>query len=139
MDKKRWILTAIVVFVVVSALEWFFHSVCLGGIYSLTSYLWRPEAEMTKLLPYGLVANLIVSFILVYIYHKGYEGKGSRLAEGLRFGLIIGLFTAIPMSVWSYVVFPMAFVFPAAWFAIGMIEMLVAGAIIGLLYKRATI
>lgn len=73
---------------------------------------------------------------IVYIYHKGYEGKGSKLAEGLRFGVVIGLFTALPMAVWSYIMMPMPVALAIGWFVIAMIDILAAGAIIGLLYKR---
>lgn len=137
MSKGRWILTSIVVAAVIAALNAIFHGNLLSGTYETTAALWRTEAVMARLMPYGWLVTLITSVLLVYIFHKGYEGKGSKVAEGLRFGLIIGLFTALPMSVWSYVMIPMTVALAAAWFAIGMVDMLVAGAVVGLLYKRA--
>ena len=137
MNKTRWVVASIVVAVVVTAIESVFHGFLLRGIYEATAAIWRPYADMARLTPYGWVSTLITSFILVYIYHKGYEGKGSALAEGLRFGLIIGLFTAIPMSVWSYITIPMPLRLSCYWFCIGMLDMLVAGALIGLIYKKA--
>lgn len=109
----------------------------LGKMYAATILLWRPMAGMKPLLPYGFITTLITSYILIYIYHRGYEGKLSKLAEGLRFGLVIGIFTALPMSVWSYVMMPMPVSMAIAWFVTGFVDMLIAGAIIGLLYKRA--
>lgn len=136
MNKKRWILTSVVVAVVVTVLESVFHGFFLKDLYAATIAIWRPQADMVRLMPFGWLSTLFIAFILVYIYHRGYEGKGSRVAEGLRFGLLMGLFTAVPMAVWCYVTWPVPFILAAAWFAIAMIDMLVGGVLIGLMYKR---
>lgn len=138
MDKKRWVLTAVVVAVAVSILDMVYQGGVLGRMYAATAHMWRTQQQMGEMLPYGLLTTLIASFVLVYIYHRGYEGKGSRIAEGIRFGLIIGLLTAFPMAVWTYVVMPIPLAMAAGWFGIGMLEMLLAGAIIGAMYKRTT-
>lgn len=136
MDKKRWVLTTVVVAVAVTILEAIFHGVCLKETYAETASIWRPMADMNRLMPLGWLSTLITSFILVYIFHRGYEGKEPRIAEGLRFGLMIGLFTAIPMSVWTYIMWPVSLFLAASWFVIAMINMLVAGMIIGVMYRK---
>ncbi len=136
MTKKRWLLITIVIAFVSTALESIMHPVFLGKAYEATASVWRPMADINKLMPYGFVSSLIVAYLLVFIYHKGYEGKRAGLAEGLRFGFIIGLFTSIPMSVWTYVMFPITKSIAIGWFFIGMIDMMIIGTIIGLLYKR---
>lgn len=138
MDKKRWVIASIIVAIVVTLMESVFHGYFMRGLYEATATLWRPYPEMSKLTPYGWLSTLFVSFILFYIYHKGYEGKGSALAEGLRFGLFIGLFTAVPMAVWTYIVMPVPMSIAFWWFVIAMIDMLVAGVLIGAIYKRKT-
>lgn len=135
MDKKRWVLSAVVVTVVISIVEWLYEGNVLGPMYNATAHLWRAHQTMRELMPYGLIAMLVTSFVLVYIYHRGYEGKGSALAEGLRFGFLIGLLTALPMAVWAYVMMPVPVALVGGWFGIGMIDMLLAGAIIGAMYK----
>lgn len=136
MNKKRWVLTAVVVTVVITILEAIFHGVFLKETYAATASIWRPMMEMNRLMPLGWLSTLITSFIVVYIFHRGYEGKGSQLTEGLRFGLMMGLFTSIPMSVWTYIMWPVSLFLAVAWFVIAMIDMLVAGIIIGMMYKR---
>lgn len=136
MNKKRWVIASIVAAMVITIVESLSHGYFMKGIYEATVTVWRPYADMSKLTPYGWLSTLVASFFLVYIYHKGYEGKTSALAEGLRFGLIIGLFTAIPMAVWSYIVIPIPFSIALWWFVIGMIDMLAGGAVIGLIYKK---
>src|SRR4051812_26887168 len=44
-------------------------------------------------LPIMFCGILVGMFAVTYIYAKGYEG-GSGLQEGLRFGLLIGIFAA---------------------------------------------
>ncbi|MBI1909833.1 MAG: hypothetical protein HYS22_06660 [Deltaproteobacteria bacterium] len=138
MDKKRWGLTAVIVAVVVTMLEAIFHGLFLKETYATTASIWRPMTDMNRLMPLGWFSTLITSFIVVYIFHRGYEGKRSPLAEGLRFGLTIGLLTAIPMSVWTYIMWPVSLFLAVAWFVIAMIDMLVAGMIIGVMYKRSS-
>lgn len=41
------------------------------------------------------LGDLVWSFLFVYIFKKGYEGKGPL--EGLRFGLLIGVFFCSPI------------------------------------------
>lgn len=137
MKLGRWILIGVVVAVVVTIIESLVHGILLKELYVQSASVWRPEAEMSKLVYYGWVATLISCFFLVYIFHKGYEGKPNKILEGLRFGAVIGLFYSIPMAAWSYITIPMPFALALAWFAVGFVDMLIAGVIISLLYKRA--
>lgn len=126
----------VVAALVVTIVESLAHGVLLKELYIQSASARRPEAEMSKLIYYGWIATLVSYFFLVYIFHKGYEGKTSKIAEGLRFGLIVGLFYAIPMVVWSYISIPMPLNLAVAWFFVGLVDMLLAGVIISLLYKR---
>lgn len=125
-----------VVFVIVLVLEYLFNQVCLKSLYVATASLWRPDAEITKLMPYLIVAYLVTAFLFAYVYTKGYEAKPSGLAEGLRFGLVIGLFVTIPMSLGTFTTMPLPPKLPLYWFIMGMIEYLIAGGAVGLIYKK---
>ena len=39
--------------------------------------------------PVGIIVTLLFLFLLMQVYLKGHEGKG--IAEGIRFGLLMGL------------------------------------------------
>lgn len=136
MNKKRWIVASIAVFVVATVLEFIFNDLLLMGIYVQTPQLWRPEADMMKLMPYYWVAGLIAAFLFVYIYAKGYEGKPSKIGEGLRFGLIVGLFIALPMSTICYATMPIGLNLAIGWLVTGIAEYLIIGAVAGLIYKK---
>jgi hypothetical protein len=51
--------------------------------------------------PYFIPPRRILS---CFIFTKGYEGNG--IGEGVRFGLLIGLFMFIPMAIDQFVVYP---------------------------------
>lgn len=128
---------SVVVFLAIVFVGFVGHGFILGKDYEAMVGLWRPMGNIQRLLPLGWLSDLIASFLFVYIYHKGYEGKTGGIAEGARFGLIIGLFTAIPMTLWSYVMMPISISMAIAWFFIGMVMTLVAGLIVGAMYKRS--
>ena len=135
MNKCRWVVASIVVAVVTTLLEFAFHGILLKDAYQATAAIWRPQAEMMRLMPLGWLTTLFISFILVYIYHRGYEGRGKPVVEGVRFGFWIGLFMGVPASVWTYIMVPMPANLALSWFFISMVDFLVAGLIIGLIYR----
>jgi hypothetical protein len=132
MNTKKWIITSLVAFVVLEILNFIVHSVILKGSYQATAELWRPMDEMNRMMWVMWIVDLLWAFLLVYIFTKGYEGKG--LTEGLRFGLVIGLFFALP-SLGSYAVQPISFALAASWFVFGIITMTILGVVISLIYK----
>ena len=60
------------------------------------------------LLPIGLGAQLVACLAFAFAYAKGYEGDGSHIGEGMRFGLIVALMIDGFAVVWNYVTQPIA-------------------------------
>ncbi|PIR17128.1 MAG: hypothetical protein COV46_05495 [Deltaproteobacteria bacterium CG11_big_fil_rev_8_21_14_0_20_49_13] len=137
MNKKRWAAASIAVFITAMALEFIFNKFCLKAAYLEVANLWRPEAEIMRLMPVYWVAAFIVSFIFVYIYSKGYEAKPNGALEGLRFGLWFGLFVNLGMVSVTYVTMPITPRLAIDWLATGMAEYLIVGAVAGLIYKKS--
>ena len=133
MNVKKWVIASVVVFIVSQILDFIIHGVLLTGSYEATSQLWRTEAEMNQMMWLMWLVALVWSFLFVVIFTKGYEGKG--IGEGVRYGIIIGLFATIPMSFGSYSVMPMTFSLALGWFIYGMIEYIILGIVVALLYK----
>jgi hypothetical protein len=82
------------------------------------------------------IAGLVWALIFVYVFAKGYEGKG--IMEGIRFGLLIGVFFSLPMSLGTYSSMPIGFGLAAAWFIFGVITITIHGIIAALIYKPKT-
>lgn len=135
MNVKRWIIASIIIFIVFFALDFLFHNVCLSKYYEMTSNLWRAEEDMNIWLM--VLAQVITAFFFCYIYTKGYEAKPSGALEGLKCGFIIGLFVTLPMSLGTYSVMPITGRLAFYWFIMGMIEFLIAGLVVGLIYKKS--
>jgi hypothetical protein len=133
MNTKKWVITSLVVFVAAQILEFIIHYLILGSAYQATSHLWRPEEEMNQMMWLMWLTGLVWAFLFVYIFAKGYEGRG--IMEGVRFGLIIGVFYSLPMSLGNYVTVPIPFNLALNWFIFGMIEITILGILAALLYK----
>jgi hypothetical protein len=50
---------------------------------------------------YHLLALLVTSILLAYVFPIGYRGK-TPWAEGLRFGMLMGVLVSLPMSLHVY-------------------------------------
>jgi hypothetical protein len=135
MNKKRYVISSIVVFVVLEILNYIIHVLILKGPYEATSDLWRAADEMKSNMWIGGIGDLVWSFLFVYIFSKGYEAKG--WLEGLRYGVIIGLFLYIPMALGSYTVMPIPFSLSVYWFICGLIQITIVGIVAALIYRPA--
>lgn|SRR3989338_3144483 len=133
---KKTLPAVIAVFVALAVVEFLLHSVLLAGIYEQTAGLWRTMDEIKSLSWLMHVSYLILAVVLVIIYSKGYEPAKPGLAQGLRFGVLTGLFMSVPMALNCYAVMPIPVSLALGWFVGGMTEMLIAGALIGLMYRR---
>ncbi len=131
MNKQRYALASLAVFVFVVIFESLFHGRFLSGFYMQTRHLWRPAGEMNT--PVIVFAQLFFSFVFGYIFLKGYENKG--IMEGVRYGILIGLL-AIPCHLIFYAVQPLSIQLVVLWCVGGLIEMIFAGAILAAVYKR---
>ncbi len=79
------------------------------------------------------LTSLFLSFLFVYIFTKGYEGKG--VGEGVRYGLLIGLLMNGVGAFNQYVIYPVPFKLAVQWFIFGTLEFIIAGIITALIYR----
>jgi len=130
---KRFVAASLAVFVVSQILDFLIHGVILKATYESLKQLWRPDMESKMWIMY--LVGFITSFLFTYIFVKGYEGKG--ILEGVRFGVVIGLFTSIPMAYGTYAMIAIPYSLALQWFAYGMVETIVMGIVVALVYKPA--
>jgi len=131
MNGKRLIIATLAVFIAFQAMDYLIHNVILMSAYEATTKLWRPE--MMSLMWIMLLTGIFLSFMFVFIFVKGYEGKG--LTEGLRYGLIMGLFMNVPAAFNQYVVYPLPLSLTLQWLVYGLTEFIVAGVIAAAVYR----
>lgn len=136
MNVKRWLLASAAVFVIIFILEMVIHGVLLAGLYQETAAVWRPQAEIEATMWYMWLGYLILAPAFAYIYVRGYESGKDGLAQGLRYGVIVGILLAIPSSLAWYSVLPIPGALAFYWAVAGMVETIAAGVATGLIYKK---
>jgi len=99
--------------------------------------VYRAEDTAPAFLPLMFAGLFIAIAAAAVIYAKGYEG-GSGLAEGARFGLLLGLFVVFAFASVNYATLNVGRKIAVMTAAAGLVEWLVIGTIIGLVYKPAS-
>ncbi len=129
MNKKVWI-GFIASYVAFAILGYIVNDVILMGTYQSLSSVWRPD--IAQKLWIFWITGLFYSFFFSFIFSKGYEGKG--IAEGVRYGLYIGLMMEIPAAFGQYAVYPVPHSLALQWFIYGLIENIIVGVVLAMVY-----
>jgi hypothetical protein len=132
--SKKVLIGAVAVFVALSIFEFVIHGVLLTSSYEATKDLWRSLDEMNARMWMFYVIYAFIGLTLSYIFSKGYEGKG--LVEGIRFGFFVGLLMNIPRAYGSFVVMDIPYSLALSWFLYGMVEYLILGAILAMVFGK---
>jgi len=135
MNLGRLALTAVVAFVVDMAYGFVVYGNLLAGQFARVPDVFRPPSE-TAYIPYLALGILLAMFPAVYIYAKGYEGR-SGIDEGLRFGAVMGTFIVGYSAIVNYAVLNIGRRLTLSMAVASLIEWLVLGVVIGLVYKPA--
>jgi hypothetical protein len=131
MNWKRFFWTGVVVYVVFQGLGFLIDNVFLKGAYDALQSLWRPNMMSRIWALY--VAGLFIAFLFVYIFIKGREGKG--IQEGVRYGILIWLFTIVPFNLELWVIFPIPHQLIVKWLLFGLLTSLIGGILAAAIYK----
>ena len=134
--RKGW-LAVVGAFAVIFATEFVIHHVWLSDFYKAHAEWWRPEAQMQSFMHFMVLAQLAMAVLLTVVYTKGYEAGKGGVAQGARFGLLIGFLLLLPNSLMSYCIYPYPMSLIVSWFVGGLVEIVLAGMVIGALYKPA--
>jgi hypothetical protein len=132
MDFGRVAVAAFTAWVVFLLVSYLLSPILLGDFSRQHAALLRPAADQPA--PLGFGAALLGFFVFAYAYAKGYEG-GKGPAEGLRFGVIVGLLLASFSTAWAYVLLPISGGFALALVTDVIVEMAIYGAVVGLIYR----
>ena len=130
MSKKVWI-GFVAVFILMEILDYLIYSVILGSTFQSLQSLWRPD--MMSLQWIYVVITLIGSFFFAFIFSKGYEGKG--IAEGVRYGLYIGIWMSVGMAYGTYAMIAIPYSLALQWFLYGVVSYILAGIVLALVFK----
>jgi len=131
MNVKRFIAASLAIYTVSLVLGYLVHGVILRATYDSLKNVWRPDMQSKMWIEW--LDGFVVSFLFTYIFTKGYEGRG--IMEGLRFGLVIGLFVSIPTAYGTYLIIPIPYYLALEWFLYGTAQAILLGAVAAAVYK----
>jgi hypothetical protein len=131
LKQTTW--SVIAVFILWSVLDFFIHSVLLQSTYQETAHLWRPMDEMK--MPLMSFVTLIFSICFVSIYSYLIDSKS--LQSGIKYGVIFGVATGTSMGFGSYCYMPIPLSLAFSWFAASLVELSLAGLVVGLVIKTS--
>ena len=114
MTTKRTLLAILAGFNLLVAGRYLIHSVWLAGPYAENATLWRTQSAMLHRLWVIHLANLIFAAAAVLIYVRGIEPK-PWLGQGIRFGVLLALITAVPQSMVEFFTYPIPAALAVDW------------------------
>ena len=136
MNYPRIVLAGIAAWLASLALGYLINDIWLFRLYQANAWAFRRPADVAELVPIALGAQLVASLAFAIAYAKGYEGDGSAIGEGIRYGLLVAIMIDGFAVVWNYVTQPIAT-------RLGVLELVarigefgVYGAVVGLIYRR---
>ena len=131
-NGKQLLLAMLAVAVFVFVYEMIFHGMMLKATYQATAELWRPEADMQAKMIWLMLAQALMAimFCLIFSFTRMCNG----IQGGVCFGLLVGLLMSAPQII-TYVVQPIPADLLLKWLVGGMLEAVLMGVIVALIYK----
>lgn len=137
MNLKKLFLAFLAAFVVLFVLDFLLHGVLLKSSYmQLPPAMMRSDAEFGRYFPLLVLGQMLIAFALALIFANGFAGGG--VGAGVRLGLMFGLIY-FGTNLITFAVQPFTAGIVAAWTIGGFIQMAIAGAIVGAIYKPTTL
>ena len=103
----KFLLAAIVAFMISFVWGFISHGMLLHADYAQLPNLFRPESEGMSFLPYIMLSHALKGFALAWVYRQGVNPDRSWLAQGIRFGIIATLLITIPFYLVYFSVHPL--------------------------------
>jgi hypothetical protein len=129
---KKIIIAVAVVYVAWIAMDFVIHGLILGPSYAAMPQFWRPMEEIKRVMMSIVTLIAGISFVLIYARLVG----NKSLITGIQFGILFGLGYGIAMGYGSYSVMPIPYNVALTWFLGTLVEMTVAGILVGLIVKE---
>jgi hypothetical protein len=131
--NRKYIISAVVMFVMAWALSFVVHGLLLGSDYAVTPGM-RPPEEAQKIIYFIILAQAIFGAAFAWVYLQGKEDK-PWLAQGVRFGIAVACLTVIPTYLIYHVVTPVPLVLAIKQIVLDTIRVLLMGIVLAWINK----
>lgn len=137
MSTKKLILAMVICFLVLVGTDWLINGVLLMKDYQANPASWRPMDQLMHKIWVMWIGQAFFAALFCYIYSRGAEAK-PWIGQGIRYGILITLFTVIPYSLGEYTVYNVPHMLAVKWMITGFVQMLILGLIAaGICQKQA--
>ncbi|MCR9192341.1 MAG: hypothetical protein NXI01_06735 [Gammaproteobacteria bacterium] len=133
MNIKRFLFAFVALFLFMFSYETLVHGFLLKNIYLETPTIWRDYNEMISYTPFNMVITALLALWITFIFTLVFKEGGSK--NGLRFGLCLGILSGI-QAAGAYFYLPISAVLATCWFTTYVVESIIGGYIIGLIYRK---
>jgi hypothetical protein len=135
-DTKKLAMAIVVAYIILMGSNFLIHSVWLMPDYAATPDSWRPIADMQRKIWVMWLGQLLFAAMFAYIYTRGVEAK-PWVGQGIRYGILIALFTVIPYSLAEYTIYQVPHRLAVKWMIAGTIQIIVLGLVVAGIYKKS--
>lgn len=135
MGKRFWVCGTVVSFAAL-LLSFLTHALLLGADYEALGAMYRGAADGERHFPWLLLAHALLGFAMTWVFFQGFVHDRPTIAQGLRFGLGMALFSTVPGYLIHYAVQPLPPSLVAKQVACGIVSMLLLGALLAWLQPR---
>jgi hypothetical protein len=111
------------------------YGILLTPVFARYPAVYRPATAPPVYMAIMFAGIFVAMLFATAIYAKGYEGRGSGVAEGARFGLLIGLFAATYLGAVNYGTLNIGRRLAAFAGIAGIVEWIAVGITVGAVYK----
>lgn len=137
MNYPRVVLAALAALIVFFAWGFLTEGWLIRGDFAASAALYRPSDLQMKYMPLGLASVLVALLAAVVIYAR-WCGPTSSAAQGLQFGLLMGVFVTCVHPISNLITMNMDLKLGLKVAASNFIGWVLAGLAIGLVYKLPT-
>ena len=134
MNYSRLAMAAVAAWVVDGIYGFIVYGNLLTSQFAAHPGVFRAADAQAPFMPVMFGGILVGMFVAVAIYAKGYEGGGG-IGEGLRFGLLIGLFNASYVWCVDYAILNIGRHMAASMACAAIVEWALVGIVMGLVYR----
>jgi hypothetical protein len=134
LNVKLWLYASVGVFVVLSILSFLGGRLIMLPLYPEFASPGAPPDDTMLLRLWNYLGRAIFSLTFAYIYTRGYEGKAA-VGEGMRYGLWIGIMTAVPALFTGLVSTTFSGGFLLTRCLVGLVQMLLCGILAAYVYR----
>jgi hypothetical protein len=97
--------------------------------------VYRSHDGIMKVMPFGMLAMLVAFVVLAVLYAMLYQG-GPGVAEGARFGALIGVFSVCTFVIHNYVNLNIGLKLTIQQAVAYFIQWTLVGLVIGVIYRK---